>query len=76
MSRSQEHPIQTTGFWMFGILSVGLAVLKLTVAEHWSWWRVMLVLRKNSAGSQIPNNIISSPQYCRGYSPGPRCETA
>ena len=30
------------GFWMFGFLSVVLAVLKLTVAEYWSWWRVML----------------------------------
>ena len=30
------------GFWMFGILSVVLAVLKLTVAGYWSWWRVML----------------------------------
>ena len=27
---------------MFGVLSVVLAVLKLTVAGHWSWWRVML----------------------------------
>ena len=30
------------GFWMFGFLSVALAVLKLTVAGYWSWWRVML----------------------------------
>jgi predicted Na+-dependent transporter len=30
------------GFWMFGFLSVVLAVLKLTVAGYWSWWRVML----------------------------------
>lgn len=36
------HPIQTTGFWVFGILSLVLAVLKLMVAEHWSWCRVML----------------------------------
>jgi hypothetical protein len=27
---------------MFGILSVVLAVLKLAVAEHWSWSRVIL----------------------------------
>jgi hypothetical protein len=27
---------------MFGFLSVVLAVLKLTVAGYWSWWRVML----------------------------------
>ena len=42
MSRKQEQAIQTTGFWMFGFLSLVLAVLKLTVAGHWSWWRVML----------------------------------
>ena len=42
MSSKQEHPIQATGFWMFGFLSVVLAVLKLTVAGYWSWWRVML----------------------------------
>jgi hypothetical protein len=42
MSSKQEHPIQVMGFWMFGFLSVALAVLKLTVAGYWSWWRVML----------------------------------
>ena len=42
MSRKQEHPIQAMGFWLFGFLSVVLAVLKLTVAGYWSWWRVML----------------------------------
>src|SRR5207237_1262821 len=42
MSSKQEHPIQAMGFWMFGFLSLLLAVLKLTVAEYWSWWRVML----------------------------------
>src|SRR5260370_36622364 len=42
MSGKQEHPIQTMGFWMCGFLCVVLAVLKLTVAEYWSWWRVML----------------------------------
>ena len=43
--RSQtEHSVQTAGFWMFGFLSVVLAVLKLTVAAYWSWWRVMLPL--------------------------------
>ena len=25
-------------FWMFGFLSVVLAILKLTVAGYWSWW--------------------------------------
>ena len=42
MSRKQEQAIQTTGFRMFGFLSLVLAVLKLTVAGHWSWWWVML----------------------------------
>jgi len=42
MSSKREHPIESMGFWMFGVLSVVLAVLKLTVAGYWSWWRVML----------------------------------
>ena len=42
MSSKPEYPIQAMGFWMFGFLSVVLAVLKLTVAGYWSWWRVML----------------------------------
>src|SRR5215469_16261450 len=42
MSSESEHPIQTTGFWIFGFLSVVLAILKLTVAPYWSWWRVLL----------------------------------
>ena len=37
MSSKQEHPIQAMGFWMFGFLSVVLAILKLTVAGYWSW---------------------------------------
>jgi hypothetical protein len=44
MSRNPEHPVQAMGFWVFGFLSVVLAVLKLTVAGYWSWWRVMLPL--------------------------------
>jgi hypothetical protein len=44
MSSKQGHPIQAMGFWLFGFLSVVLAVLKLTVAGYWSWWRVMLPL--------------------------------
>ena len=44
MSSQPEHPVQTAGFWLFGFLSVVLAVLKLTVAAYWSWWRVMLPL--------------------------------
>ncbi len=42
MTSIQEYPIQATGFWVFGFLSVVVAVLKLTVAGYWSWWRVML----------------------------------
>src|SRR5215831_11744666 len=42
MSRESEHPIQTAGFWIFGLISMVLAVLKWTVAPRWSWWRVML----------------------------------
>src|ERR1035437_598615 len=42
MSSKPEHPIQAMGFCMFGFLSVVLAVLKLTVAGYWSWWRVAL----------------------------------
>jgi hypothetical protein len=34
MSREQEYPIQTMGFWMFGFLSVVLAVLKRGRAYH------------------------------------------
>jgi hypothetical protein len=44
MSRRSERPVQATGFWMCGFLSAVLAVLKLTVAGYWSWWRVMLPL--------------------------------
>ncbi len=40
--RANDGQIQAMGFWMFGVLSVVLAVLKLTVAGYWSWWRVML----------------------------------
>ena len=42
MSSQPEYPIQAMGFWIFGFLSVVLAVLKLTVAGYWSWWRVAL----------------------------------
>jgi hypothetical protein len=43
MSREPEDAVPSGGFWIFGFLSVVLAVLKLTVA-YWSWWRVMLPL--------------------------------
>jgi len=44
MSSQPEHAVQTAGFWIFGLLVVLLAVLKVTVAAYWSWWRVMLPL--------------------------------
>ncbi len=44
MNSEPEHSVQTAGFWIFGFLSVVLAVLKLTVAAYWSWRRVMLPL--------------------------------
>ena len=44
MSSESEQPIQTAGFWIFGLISMALAVLKWTVAPYWSWWRVMLPL--------------------------------
>jgi hypothetical protein len=34
--------IQTLGFYWAGFLSLILAVLKLTIEGHWSWWRVLL----------------------------------
>src|SRR5262252_10307773 len=42
MSREPEDAVPSGGFWLFGFLSVVLAVLKLTVVGYWSWWRVML----------------------------------
>src|SRR5215468_142024 len=44
MSRAPEDAVDSGGFWIFGFLSVVLAVLKLTVVAYWSWWRVMLPL--------------------------------
>ena len=34
--------IQILGFYWAGFLSMILAVLKLTIEGHWSWWRVLL----------------------------------
>ena len=42
MSSEREDSLQTGGFWIFGFLSVVLAILKLTVATYWSWLRVLL----------------------------------
>src|SRR5215471_3703580 len=39
-----RRAVHIGGFWIFGFLSMVLAVLKLTVAAYWSWWRVMLPL--------------------------------
>lgn len=44
MSSRADNQIQTTGFYLSGFLSSGLAVLKLTALVEWSWWRVMLPL--------------------------------
>ena len=35
-------PLQPAGFYLSGFLCLVLAVLKLTVERHWSWWRVLL----------------------------------
>ena len=35
-------PLQPAGFYLSGFLCLVLAVLKLTVGRHWSWWRVLL----------------------------------
>src|SRR5437016_1813804 len=36
--------IQALGFYVAGFLCLVLAVLKLTIEGHWSWWRVLLPL--------------------------------
>jgi hypothetical protein len=35
---------QMRGFYLAGFLCLLLAVLKLTIEGHWSWWRVLLPL--------------------------------
>src|SRR5215475_15143171 len=37
-------PLELAGFWWSGLVCLILAVLKLTVEAHWSWWRVLLPL--------------------------------
>jgi hypothetical protein len=37
-----EKAIGTKGFYLFGALTLILAILKLTVITDWSWWRVSL----------------------------------
>ncbi len=39
---SGEKAIGTTGFLLFGALTLVMAILKLTVITDWSWWRVSL----------------------------------
>jgi hypothetical protein len=36
--------VQPAGFYWSGFLCMILAVLKLTVEAHWSWWRILLPL--------------------------------
>ncbi len=36
--------VKTAGFYLSGVLCFVLAALKLTIAVHWSWWRVLLPL--------------------------------
>ena len=37
-----EKEIQTTGFFVFGVLTLIVALLELAVFSDWSWWRVSL----------------------------------
>ena len=37
-------PLEFAGFWWSGLVCLVLAVLKLTLEAHWSWWRVSLPL--------------------------------
>ena len=37
-----ESGISFTGFYICGVISLVMLVLKLSVMEAWSWWRVML----------------------------------
>ena len=39
-----RQQIQVLGFYLAGFLCLVLAVLKLTIERHWSWWRVLLPL--------------------------------
>jgi hypothetical protein len=38
----RKPDIQTGGFYLFGVLTALMAVLKLSVFPVWSWWRVSL----------------------------------
>ena len=39
-----RQQIQMLGFYLAGFLCLVIAVLKLTIEGHWSWWRVLLPL--------------------------------
>ncbi len=39
-----EKEFETSGFFIFGGLSLFMAILKLAVFGGWSWWRVLLPL--------------------------------
>lgn len=36
------QPLEPAGFYWSGLLCLVVAVLKLTLEAHWSWWRVLL----------------------------------
>ena len=40
----KKGEIQWAGFWLAGLLSLALAVVKPLLALPWSWWRVLLPL--------------------------------
>src|SRR5215469_15516884 len=42
MSVRMDQQIWPGGFYVVGFLCLVLAVLKLTIEVHWSWWRVLL----------------------------------
>ena len=48
-----EKAIGTTGFFLFGVLTSIMAVLKLTVITDWSWWRVSLPVAIFSPRSMV-----------------------
>jgi hypothetical protein len=38
----RQQSIQRAGFYVAEWLCLALTVLKLTMEEHWSWWRILL----------------------------------
>jgi hypothetical protein len=42
--RDEQGPLHWHGFRLAGLLCLGLAIVKLTLESHWSWWRVLLPL--------------------------------